>query len=29
MINQGVIAWSVARTGETTYELRDQIVSYQ
>ena len=29
MINQGLIAWSVARTGETTYELRDQILSYQ
>jgi hypothetical protein len=29
VISQGVIAWSVARTGETTYELRDQIVSYQ
>ncbi len=29
VINQGVIAWSVAGTGETTYELRDQVLSYQ
>jgi prepilin-type N-terminal cleavage/methylation domain-containing protein len=29
VINQGVIAWSVATTGETTYELRDQVLSYQ
>ena len=28
-INQGAIAWSVATTGETTYELRDQVLSYQ
>lgn len=29
VINLGVIAWSVAKTGQTTYELRDQVLSYQ
>lgn len=29
VIKLGVIAWSVAKTGQTTYELRDQVLSYQ
>lgn len=29
VLNLGVIAWSVATTGATTYELRDQVLSYQ